>query len=175
MKYLLILFLGISAGFSSQVQNTFPYKNEDLTSRIHNKDTFYAGEADKDKIYKIKFNSVKKRVQKPERYLVDGITDFEGKLTPFKREIIFKEKFNVKDEPDSVLLFGDFNFEEQSEEEHPGIFKGKIRVQTGREITTTHDDASVTFKGEFKKGENEIHQIWFSNFTPHNIDKVIFR
>lgn len=175
MKYFLILFLGISTCVFGQGQNVFPYKNADLTSRIHNKDMFYAGEADKDKFYKIKFESIKKNIQKPERYLVEGVTNFQGNRTPFKGEIIFKEKFDVKNEAESVLLFGDFNFEEESDDENPGIFTGKIRIQTDKEMSPTQHGATVTFKGELKKGEHEIHQIWFSNFTPHNIDKVIFR
>lgn len=54
---------------SGQVQNTFPYKNLDLSDQLLNKDTFYEGQVNKDEVYKIKFESVKKDLQKPESYL----------------------------------------------------------------------------------------------------------
>ena len=61
--------MGISTFLSAQVQNTFPYKNLDLSDQLLNKDTFYEGQVNKEEIYKIKFESVKKDLQKPERYL----------------------------------------------------------------------------------------------------------
>ena len=158
-----------------QSQNSFPYKNKDLSSRLHNKDTFYAGEANREKIFKIRFDSVKKNVQRPETYVVLGVIDFNGKFSKFEGEIIFKELFGVRNEPESVLLFGEFNFRANIENENPSVFKGKIRMQTTKDIPISYDGANVTFKGELNINEKEIHQIWFSNFTHNDIDKVIFR
>ncbi|QOW09639.1 hypothetical protein Q73A0000_04290 [Kaistella flava (ex Peng et al. 2021)] len=175
MKYLLILFLGISTGLFGQVQNSFPYKNADLSKIIHNQDTFYIGQIDGDKAYKIKFESVVKNPLAPEKYIIIGVTDVEGIITNFKGEIIFKEKFAVKNNPDTVLLFGDFNFSEVSSRHNTDFFKGKIRVQTGSDISKSDGLSNVTFKGELKRAEDKTHQIWFGNFYHNDIDKVIFR
>ena len=174
MKYLLILFLGISTFLSAQVQNTFPYKNLDLSEQLLNKDTFYEGQVNKDEIYKIKFESVKKDLQKPEKYLVIGVTEFKGKLKKFEGEIIFKEKFRVRNSVDGILLFGDFNFKEQTDLD-ARIFKGKIRIQTDEILVKSSMAGNVTFKGALEKGDGEIDQLWFGNFFHNDIDKVIFR
>ena len=174
MKYLLILFLGISTVLSAQVQNNFPYKNVDLSEQLLNKDTFYEGQVNKDEIYKIKFESVKKDLQKPERYLVVGVTEFKGKLRKFEGEIIFKEKFRVRNSVDSLLLFGDFNFKEKTDQD-PRIFKGKIRIQTDEILVKSSMAGNVTFKGALEKEDGEVDQLWFGNFFHNDIDKVIFR
>lgn len=174
MKYFLILFLGISIVLSGQVQNTFPYKNLDLSDQLLNEDTFYEGQVNKDEVYKIKFESVKKDLQKPERYLVIGVTEFKEKLKKFEGEIIFKEKFRVRDSVDGILLFGDFNFKEKTDQD-PGIFKGKIRIQTDETLVKSSMAGNVTFKGALEKQDGEIDQLWFGNFFHNDIDKVIFR
>ena len=174
MKYLFILFLGISTFLSAQVQNSFPYKNLDLSEQLLNKDTFYEGQVNKEEVYKIKLESVTKDLQKPERYLVNGVTEFEGKLKKLEGEIIFKEKFKVRDSVDGILLFGDFNFKEKTAED-PGTFKGKIRIQTDETLVKSSTAGNVTFKGALEKEDGEIDQLWFGNFFHNDIDKVIFR
>lgn len=174
MNYFFILLFGISTFLSGQDQNSFPYKNLDLSDQLLNKDTFYEGQANKDEIYKIQFESVKKNLQKPERYLVAGITDFKGKMKKFEGEIIFKEKFRVKDSAVGILLFGDFNFKEK-QEDHSGVFTGKIRIQTDETLVKSTMAGNVTFKGELKKDDGETDQLWFGNFFHYDIDKVIFR
>ena len=174
MKYIFILFLGISTFLSAQVQNSFPYKNLDLSEQLLNKDTFYEGQVNKEEVYKIKLESVTKDLQKPERYLVNGVTEFEGKLKKLEGEIIFKEKFKVRDSVDEILLFGDFNFKEKTAED-PGTFKGKIRIQTDETLVKSSTAGNVTFKGALEKEDGEIDQLWFGNFFHNDIDKVIFR
>ena len=174
MKYLFILFLGISTFLTAQVQNSFPYKNLDLSEQLLNKDTFYEGQVNKEEVYKIKLESVTKDLQKPERYLVNGVTEFEGKLKKLEGEIIFKEKFKVRDSVDGILLFGDFNFKEKTAED-PGTFKGKIRIQTDETLVKSSTAGNVTFKGALEKEDGEIDQLWFGNFFHNDIDKVIFR
>ena len=174
MKSLFILFICVSTFLSAQVQNTFPYKNLDLSEQLLNKDTFYEGQANKDKRYKVKFESVKKDVQQPERYLVVGVTDFEGTRQEFQGEIIFKEKFRVRDSVEGILLFGDFNFKEKPEQ-LSGVFIGKIRVQTDETLVKTNMAGNVTFKGDLKKEDGKTDQLWLGNFHHYDIDKVIFR
>ena len=166
--------MGISTFLFAQVQNTFPYKNLDLSEQLLNKDTFYEGQVNKDEIYKIKFESVKKDLQKPERYLVIGVTEFKGKLRKFEGEIIFKEKFRVRNSVDGILLFGDFNFKEKTDLD-PRIFKGKIRIQTDEILVKSSMAGNVTFKGVLEKEDGEVDQLWFGNFFHNDIDKVIFR
>lgn len=174
MKYIFILFLGISTFLTAQVQNSFPYKNLDLSEQLLNKDTFYEGQVNKEEVYKIKLESVTKDLQKPERYLVVGVAEFEGKIKKLEGEIIFKEKFKVRDSVDGILLFGDFNFKEKTDED-PGTFKGKIRIQTDETLVKSNMAGNVTFKGALEKEDGEIDQLWFGNFFHTDIDKVIFR
>ena len=174
MKYIFILFLGISTFLSAQVQNSFPYKNLDLSEQLLNKDTFYEGQVNKEEVYKIKLESVTKDLQKPERYLVVGVTEFEGKLKKLEGEIIFKEKFKVRDSVDGILLFGDFNFKEKTDED-AGTFKGKIRIQTDETLVKSSMAGNITFKGALEKEDGAIDQLWFGNFFHNDIDKVIFR
>lgn len=174
MKYLFILFFGISTFLSAQVQNSFPYKNLDLSEQLLNKDTFYEGQVNKEEVYKIKLESVTKDLQRPERYLVVGVTEFEGKLKKLEGEIIFKEKFKVRDSVDGILLFGDFNFKEKTAED-PGTFQGKIRIQTDETLVKSNVAGNVTFKGALEKEDGKIDQLWFGNFFHNDIDKVIFR
>ena len=174
MKYLFILFFGISTSLSAQVQNSFPYKNLDLSEQLLNKDTFYEGQVNKEEVYKIKLESVTKDLQRPERYLVNGVTEFEGKLKKLEGEIIFKEKFKVRDSVDGILLFGDFNFKEKTDED-AATFKGKIRIQTDETLVKSSMAGNITFKGALGKEDGEINQLWFGNFFHNDIDKVIFR
>lgn len=174
MKYLFILFFGISTFLSAQVQNSFPYKNLDLSEQLLNKDTFYEGQVNKEEVYKIKLESVTKDLQRPERYLVNGVTEFEGKLKKLEGEIIFKEKFKVRDSVDGILLFGDFNFKEKTDED-AATFKGKIRIQTDETLVKSNIAGNVTFKGTLEKEDGAIEQLWFGNFFHNDIDKVIFR
>ena len=153
MKYLFILFFGISTSLSAQVQNSFPYKNLDLSEQLLNKDTFYEGQVNKEEVYKIKLESVTKDLQRPERYLVNGVTEFEGKLKKLEGEIIFKEKTD----------------------QDSGIFKGKIRIQTDETLVKSNIAGNVTFKGTLEKEDGAIEQLWFGNFFHNDIDKVIFR
>ncbi|WP_417429323.1 hypothetical protein [Halpernia sp.] len=174
MKYFFIFIL-ISNGLFAQVQKAFPYRNDDLSGKIINFDTFYEGKVEKEKIFKIKFEFVKKNLQKPERYSVIGVVDFNKTITKFEGEIIFKEVFGVRNYPEEVLIFGDFNFNEKKDDKITGDFKGKIRIQTEKDINKFESGATVTFKGELKEDETEIYQIWFGNFNHNDIDKVIFR
>ena len=80
----------------------------------------------------------------------------------------------MRNSVDGILLFGDFNFKEKTDQ-NPGIFKGKIRIQTDEILVKSSMAGNVTFKGALEKEDGEIDQLWFGNFFHNDIDKVIFR
>lgn len=175
MKYFFILVLVISNCLFLRAQNSFPYKNDDFSAKIINKDAFFEGKSNSDKVFKIKFEAVTKNLKKPENYTVIGVTKFDGETAKFAGEITFKEAFGVRNLPQDVLFFGDFNFNEKTDKAVLSNFKGKIRMQINKDVNNPNATATLTFKGDLVRNNEKSQQIWFSNFVHNDIDKVIFR
>ena len=88
---------------------------------------------------KIKLISIKKNQNNPNEYLVVGkscvkgtICDFNGKITLTEIKEVKELHFGVDDEyadkgiKSEGILIADYEFKENSEQKHSGIFKGKL-------------------------------------------------
>lgn len=173
MKYLFVLIFCFSGILNAQNSNQFAFRNTDLSDRIHNKDTFYEGEVNRKFPYKVTFESVLKNTKYPEKYLVKGISEYEGKFSKFEGEIVFKESFEVKNRPYALLNFGDFNFSQINEEGITEKFVGKVRMEMLKDVSI--ENYSITFKGTLRQSNSDTTEIWFGNLFHNNFDKVIFR
>lgn len=162
--------------FSFGQTKEFPLKNEDFSSILVNNEIFYEGIISKDTSFKIKFSCIIKNPEKPNIYLISGLSDVEGNKTTFLGELTFNEKYDVKNNPEQMLLFGDLFFVESGKGEHAGMFKGKVRVQTNKELMEKENFSTITFKGKWKNYSNTLNfDVWWANFEPNDIGKVIFK
>lgn len=178
MKRLLLFFLfAVSSFCFGQSPNNFPMKNEDFSAFLMNYETpFHGTISDSETVIKVKIEKAAKNPERQEQYFVSGYSEVkEGNMTRFSGEIIFTQKYNVKDLPDEMLVFGDFVLKETESGEHSGVFTGKIRIQSQKVITKS-SRAGVTWKGKWKNySGNMDFEVWWANFVPTDISKVIFK
>lgn len=155
--------------------NDFPLKNEDFSKIILNEKLGFDGEMNNAKI-DVKFLSVLKDSKKPEIYLVKGIYTLNGKTLTCSGKLTFNYVFNVKDSPDLMLVFGDFQLNGTQPDIDDGVFKGKFRIQTTKEMNSVSKFSNTTFKGVFENFESgKKMDFWFANFYHNDITKVIFK
>ncbi len=168
---LLVFAFAISFGQS----NTFPLKHEDFSALLMNYETPFHGMISADeKVIKLKIDKAVKNPEKQEQYFVSGYSDVDGTVTSFSGEITFTQRYNVKDLPDEMLVFGDFVMKEPESGTHSGIFSGKVRIQTFKRITETK--GGVTFRGKWKNYSGNLDfEVWWANFVPTDISKVVFK
>jgi hypothetical protein len=172
LAFLLIFAFTLTFGQSKE----FPLKNEDFSEIILNKQMIFDGKILKDSPFKLKFENVLKNPEKPDIYLVSGSSDVEGNKSEFLGEMIFSEKHDVKGSADQMLVFGDFYFIEKKSGEHSGVFKGKFRIQTGKNLKAKDGFSTITFKGKWKNYSGNLDfDVWWANFIPSDISKVIFK
>jgi hypothetical protein len=158
--------------------NSFPLKHEDFSVLLMNYETPFHGTISEDeKVIKLKIDKAVKNPEKQEQYFVSGYSDVDGTVTPFSGDITFTQRYNVKDLPDEMLVFGDFVMKEPKSESgtHSGIFSGKVRIQTMKNMTK-ESKGGVTFKGKWKNYSGNLDfEAWWANFVPTDISKVIFK
>ncbi|MCW3161681.1 hypothetical protein [Chryseobacterium oryctis] len=173
-NYLLLLLLVFSFSFGQTKE--FPLKNEDFSNYLMNYETpFYGTISTKETVIKLKIEKAVKNPKKAEQYLVSGYSDVDGNKAKFSGQIVFTQKYNVNGEPNDMLVFGDFVLNEDGFGEHVGTFKGKLRIQTPKRITK-ESRATVTFKGNWKNNSGNLDfDVWWANFVPNDISKVIFK
>jgi len=178
MKKIVLLILLSFFSFSvGQSLNNFPAKNEDFSAFLINYGTPFQGTiANNETIIKVKVEKAVKNPEKQEQYFISGYSEVkEGNRTKFSGEIIFTQRYNVKDLPDDMLVFGDFVLKETESGEHSGVFTGKIRIQS-QKVITKNSRASVTWKGKWKNYSQTLeYEAWWANFVPTDISKVIFK
>ncbi len=181
MKKTLLLFIfafsfSFYFGQSNGNGNNFPLKNEDFSFMLMNSGTPFHGIISADeKVIKLRIQNAAKNPEKQEQYFVSGYSDVDGTVTDFSGEIIFTQKYNVKDLPDEMLVFGDFIMKEAASGEHAGIFMGKLRIQTLKKMSKD-SKGGVTFKGKWKNyAGNPESEVWWANFVPTDISKVVFK
>lgn len=155
--------------------NEFPLKNEDFSKIVLNQKLGFDGKMNDDKI-DVKFLSVIKDSKKSESYVVKGVYTLHGKTLTCAGKLTFNYVFNVKDSPDLMLVFGDFYLNGTQPDIDDGVFKGKFRIQTAKEIKNVHKFSNTTFKGVFENFESgKKVDFWFANFYHTDISKVIFK
>lgn len=172
----ILLFLVFAYSFSFGQSKEFPLKNEDFSDFLMNYGTpFHGTISAKETVIKLRIEKATKNLKKQEQYFVSGYSDVEGNKSNFSGEITFTQKYNVKDEPNDVLVFGDFVMKETGSGEHSGVFTGKVRIQSPKKITK-ESRAGVTFKGKWKNYSGNLDfDVWWANFVPTDISKVIFK
>ena len=156
----------------------FPLKHEDFSRVVINKEVFFEGIISKETPIKLKLNGVVKNPEKPNIYLVSGFSDVEGSKAEFLGELIFNEKYDVKDQPDQMLVFGDFYLIETRSGEHSGTFKGKFRIQTHKNLNADIKEtfSTLTFKGKWENYVNTLEfDVGWANYNPNDISKVVFK
>src|SRR5690606_208795 len=99
----LIFLLFVYSFYFGQAKE-FPLKHEDFSNVVINKEVFFEGIISKETPIKLKLNGVVKNPEKPNIYLVSGFSDVEGSKAEFLGELIFNEKYDVKDQPDQMLV-----------------------------------------------------------------------
>ncbi|WP_139166261.1 hypothetical protein [Chryseobacterium soldanellicola] len=151
-------------------------KNEDFSHLLMNKETpFYGTISTQETVIKLRIEKAAKNPERQEQYFVSGYSDVEGNKSKFSGEIIFTQTFNVKNLPEDMLVFGDFTLKELDSGEHSGIFKGKLRIQTVK-LMTKDTNATLTFKGKWTNYSKTMDfDVWWANFSPTDISKVIFK
>lgn len=175
-KTLLLVLLAFSCSFSFGQSNSFPLKNEDFSTLLMNGGTPFHGIISADeKVIKFRIQNAAKNPEKQEQYFVSGDSDVDGTVTDFSGEITFTQKYNVKDLPDEMLVFGDFIMKEAGSGEHSGIFTGKLRIQTLKKVSKD-SKGGLTFKGKWKNHAGNLDfDAWWANFVPTDISKVVFK
>jgi hypothetical protein len=177
-KYLLFLLFAFSFYFGQTKE--FPLKNEDFSSILVNNEMYFEGIISKETPFKIKFTHVIKNPENPDTYLISGLSDVKGNKADFLGELTFKERYDVKNDPGQMLLFGDIFFIENGKDEHAGMFKGKVRIQTGKdlnkELIRKEGFSTISFKGKWKNYSNTLNfDVWWTNYEPDDMTKVIFK
>lgn len=173
MKILLFLFFPF-INFYAQT-NDFPLKNQDFSKILLNENLGFDGKIADEKI-EVRFTSVVKDLKKPEIYFVKGIYITNGKTLSYEGEFTFNYVFNVKDLPDNLLIFGNFQLNGNQPDIDDGFFKGKFRIQTLKNENERGNFSSTTFKGIWKNLDSgKESDVWFSNFSHNDISKVIFK
>lgn len=173
-RYLIFLLFAFSFSFGQTKE--FPLKSEGFSSILLNNEMYFGGVTSKETPFKIKFTHVIKNPEKPDTYLISGVTDVEANKTDFLGELTFHERHDVKNTPDQMLLFGDIFFIENGKDQHTGTFKGKVRVQTDKELIKERGFSTITFKGKWKNYSNTLNfDVWWANYEPNDITKVIFK
>ncbi|WP_292009344.1 hypothetical protein [Chryseobacterium sp.] len=175
MKKLLFLLLFIFS-FNFGQTKEFPLKDKDFSAVILNKEMLFEGVISTGIPFKFRFKQVIKNPEKPDIYLVSGTSETEGKQTDFLGELNFTEKYDVKNTPSEMLLFGNFFLVENGKNEHSGMFKGKFRIQTHKDVAAKENFSTLTFKGTWRNYSKTLdYKVWWANFNPSNIEKVIFK
>ncbi|CAD7797247.1 hypothetical protein CHRY9390_00135 [Chryseobacterium aquaeductus] len=155
--------------------NNFPLKDKDFSRIILNEKLGFEGEILDGKIEVI-FVEVIKDSRKTENYSVKGTYTVNGKTLTCSGKLTFNHVFNVKDQPDQMLVFGDFYLNGTQPDIDDGIFKGKFRIQTTKELNSVNKSSNTTFKGVFENFESgKKVDFWFANFYHSDISKVIFK
>lgn len=172
----LLLFLIFAFSFSFGQVKEFPLKHEDFSSFLMNYETPFHGRiSTNETVIKLRIEKAVKNPKKEEHYLVSGYSDIDGHKSDFSGEIIFTQKYNVNNEPDDMLVFGDFVLKELNSGENSGVFTGKIRIQTAK-IITKETKGGVTCKGKWKNHSGNLDfDVWWANFVPNDISKVVFK
>lgn len=175
MKKYLLFLLFASSFFFGQTKE-FPLKNEDFSKLLMNDETAFVGTiSTNEKVLRLRIEKANKNPKREEQYFVSGYSDVEGNKTNFSGEIIFTQKYNVNNEPDQMLVFGDFVLKELNSGEHSGIFSGKIRIQTKKD-QSKEGGSTLTFRGKWKNYSGNLDfDVWWANFSPNDISKVIFK
>ena len=172
----ILFFLLLAYSFSFGQVKEFPLKGEDFSEVILNKHSNFEGIILKDSPFRLNFGNVVKNPEKPNVYLVSGSSDVDGNKSDFLGEMTFNEKYDVKGSADQMLVFGDFYFIENKSGEHSGIFKGKFRIQVNKDLKPVEKFSTVTFKGKWKNYSNTLDfDVWWANFVPTDISKVVFK
>lgn len=171
-----LFFLLFAFSFSFGQVKEFPLKDEDFSAFLMNYETPFYGEISTSKtVIQVRIQKATKNPNKKEQYFVSGYSDVEGNKSYFSGEIIFTQKYNVNNEPNDMLVFADFTMKELGSDKHSGEFKGKLRIQTLKKITK-ESKATVTFKGKWKNYSDTLYfDVWWANFVPTDISKVIFK
>lgn len=135
----------------------------------------FDGKMNDDKI-DVKFLSVTKNSKKPENYVVKGVYTLNEKTLTCSGKLTFNYVFNVKDAPDLMLVFGDFQLNGTQPDIDDGVFKGKFRIQTMKNDDERGNYSNTTFKGKFTHLDSgKESEVWFSNFSHTDISTVIFK
>lgn len=177
MKKLLAFIVSVLTFSLTLGQVSSTIKDADFSAFLMNYETpFHGAISDSETAIKLKVEKATKNPQRPEQYFVSGYSEVEeGNKTGFSGEITFTQKYNVKDLPDEMLVFGDFVLKEQKSGEHSGVFTGKIRIQSPKVITKT-GRAGVTCRGQWKNYSGNLdYEVWWANYVPKDISKVVFK
>lgn len=173
-KILFFFLLFPFFNFSAQ-SNDFPLKNEDFSKIISNADLGFDGKIDEGSI-DVKFVNISRDSKKPENYFVKGIYTLNGKKLTCSGKLTFNYVFNVKDLPNEMLVFGDFELKGTQPDVDDGFMKGKFRIQTMKNPNDRGNHSNTTFKGIWTNLESgKESEVWFSNFSHNDISKVIFK
>ncbi len=177
MKKLLLFFLAIFAVSLSFAQvKKFPLENENFSEVVLNKKMNFEGLMTGNVPFKLSFDSVFKNPEKPASYFIAGQSEIDGNTSDFLGEMVFTEKYDVKGSPDQMLVFGNFYFVGGESRNNSGTFRGKFRIQLTRDLNSIEKFSTLTFKGKWKSdaGAADI-DVWWANYTPADISKVIFK
>jgi hypothetical protein len=173
MKTILLLFFPLFTFYAQT--NDFPLKDEDFSKILLNEKLGFDGKIYDSKI-DVKFETVSKDAKKSENYLVKGIYTLNGKTLTCSGQLTFNYVFNVKDHPNEMLVFGDFQLNGTQPDIDDGFFKGKFRIQTRKNLRDRGNYSTTTFKGIFTNLESGKESVvWFSNFSHDDISTVIFK
>jgi len=173
MKILLLLFFSF-INFYAQTNN-FPLKNQDFSKILLNEKLGFDGKINDSKI-DVKFETISKDPKQPENYSVKGFYTLNGKTLTCSGKLTFNYVFNVKNLPDEMLVFGDFQLNGTQPDIDDGFFKGKFRIQTRKNMSERGNYSTTTFKGIFTNLESgKDSEVWFSNFSHDDISKVVFK
>lgn len=177
MKRLLLFLIPVLTFSLSFGQISSVIKDADFSAFLMNYETpFHGTISDSETVIKLRVEKATKNPQKPEQYFVSGYSEVEeGNKTDFSGEITLTQKYNVKDLPDEMLVFGDFILKEQKSGEHSGVFTGKVRIQAPK-VITKESRAGITCRGQWKSYSGNLdYEVWWANFVPKDISKVIFK
>lgn len=173
MKIIVLLFFPFFTFYAQA--NNFPLKDQDFTKIILNEKLGFNGEINGGKV-DVKFETASKDAKKPEEYLVKGVYSLNGKTLTCTGKMTFNFVFNVKDQPDEMLVFGDFQLNGTQPDIDDGFFKGKFRIQTRKDVNERGNYSTTTFKGIYTNLESgKESEMWFSNFSHDDISKLIFK
>jgi len=155
--------------FMNGQNNGFIHHDKNLASVISENVEYFEGYSGQNK-FVIYYDKVKQSSENSDQYEVFAHTDSGGTRKNFKGTMIFRLSFGVRNQPDEILHFGDFNF---TEENGSSSIQGKFRMQMVKQ-PDENSHCTITFKGKFNS-ENSSECVWWANFAPNNIDEVIFK
>ncbi|WP_294250429.1 hypothetical protein [uncultured Chryseobacterium sp.] len=175
-KKWLLLLLPLSFSLSFGQVKEFPLKSENFSEVVLNKKMNFEGFIRKDIPFRLSFNYVVRNPEKQASYFVAGQYGAEGSTSEFLGEMVFTEKYDVKGDPDQMLVFGDFFFAGGKSATGSEMLKGKFRIQVNKNIQLAERFSTLTFRGKRKNGAGTAEaEVWWANYNPADISKVVFK